>query len=132
MFEFINDQQLKEIANAIFNNQDYSFDENGLSIQAKSSENGYSIQMMYSEPKEDLVKKEVDNFEDWLRTIDDDIFTGVCESMGGEEISKISNCLKSEDIESVRAGISKFKSYLHNYLNDKIDFYKQCSAKLLK
>lgn len=131
MFEFINDQQLKEIALAILNNQEYTFSEDGLNIKAKGSENGYQIEMNYSEPKEDLIKKEVEAFETWVQSIDDEVFAGLCESMGGEEITKISNCLKSEDIESIRAGVIKFKSHLHNYLNDKINYYKQCLANLL-
>lgn len=127
----INDEQLKEIALAILNNENYSFNENGLNIQAKSSENGYQIEINYSEPTEDLIKKEVEAFEEWVQTIDDEIFTGLCEGMGGEEISKISNCLKSKDIESVRAGIIKFKSHLYAYLNNRIDYYRKCLDNLL-
>lgn len=132
MFEFINDQQLKEIASAILNNEDYSFNENGLNIQAKSSENGYSIQMSYSEPKEDLVKKEKEDFEKWLEELDDDLFTGVCDFMGQDEISNISNCLSSDDLETFRAGILKFKMYYKKYIDYRIEYYNRCLANLPK
>ena len=128
----INEEQLKEIAKAILNNQDYSFNEDGLNIQAKSSDNGFQIQMSYSEPKEDLTKKEKEDFETWVKTIDDEIFTGVCEYIGGEEITKISNCLNSSNLESVRSGSLKFKSSLRQYLINKIEYYKQCLHNLLK
>lgn len=130
MIEFINDQQLKEIALAILNNENYSFNEKGLNIQAKSSDNGFQIEMKYESPKEDLSEKE--DFEKWLEELDDDLFTGVCEFMGGEEISTISNCLNSDNIESIRAGILKFKTFYKNYITYKINYYNKCLANLPK
>ena len=124
MFEFIKEEQLKEIAKAILNNQNYTFNQNGLDIQAESSDNGFSIQMSYSEPTEDLIKKERDEFQDWLKGLDDDLFLGVCESMG--DVSSVSNCLNSDDLESVRSGIIKFKNYYVSYVQNKIDYYKKC------
>lgn len=124
------DQQLKELTNAIFNNQDYSYNENGLNIQAKSSDNGFTIEMKYSEPKEDLLKKEKEDFENWLRDLDDELFTDICEFMGSEEVAAISNCVASEDIETVRAGIIKFKTFYKKFIEYQLEYYKRCLANL--
>lgn len=126
MFGFINDQQWKEIASAILNNENYSFNENGLNIQAKSSDNGFKIEMKY----ERVSEKE--DFEKWLEELDDDLFTGVCDFMGQDEISNISNCLNSDDLETLRAGILKFKMYYKKYINYKIEYYNRCLANLPK
>lgn len=128
MFDFINDQQLKELTNAIFNNQDYSYNENGLNIQAKSSDNGFTIEMKYSEPKVDLHEKE--DFENWLKSLDDELFTDVCDFMGSEEVTAISNCINSENIETVRAGIIKFKTFYKKFIEYQLEYYKRCLANL--
>lgn len=75
---------------------------------------------------------EKEDFEKWLEELDDDLFTGVCDFMGQDEISNISNCLNSDDLETLRAGILKFKMYYKKYINYKIEYYNRCLANLPK
>lgn len=86
--------------------------------------------MKYSEPKEDLLKKEKEDFENWLRALDDELFTDVCDFMGSEEVATISNCINSEDIETVRAGIIKFKTFYKKFIEYQLEYYKRCLANL--
>lgn len=124
-------EQFQELFNALAENKDYEYSENGLSISAKSSDGTTQIQISYEEPK-NTAKSEAEDFRQYLENIDDEIFTGVCEMMGRNNITRIATCLGSDDIESVRSGILKFKSYLGEYLSRKIEYYQSCWNTLLR
>lgn len=124
-------EQFQELFEALAENKEYNYSENGLNISAKSSDGCTTLQISYKEPK-DIAKTEAEDFKKYLENIDEDIFVGTCELMGQAEITKISNCLSSEDIDSVRAGELKFKSYLKEYLNSQIKYYQSCWNTYLK
>ena len=124
-------EQFQELFNILAENGEFNYSENGLNISAKSSDNALQLQVSYETPKP-TAKSEAQDFQKFIETIDDDLFTDVCESLGGEQLSRIANCLNSKDIESVRSGVLRFKQEMKNVLVEKINFYTECLNNLDK
>lgn len=78
--------------------------------------------MSYEQPK-NLAKKEAEDFTKYLETLDDELFTEVCESLG--DVVRISNCLNSDNLDTVRSAILRFKQELKKVLTDKINYYTE-------
>ena len=124
-------EQFQELFNILAENGEFNYSENGLNISAKSSDNALTLQVSYETPKRNA-KTEAQDFQEFIKTIDDDLFTDVCESLGGEQLSRIANCLNSDDVESVRSGVLRFKKEMREVLNNKINFYTECLNNLDK
>ena len=124
-------EQFQELFNVLAENGEFNYSENGLNISAKSSDNELSLQVSYETPKQ-TAKSEAQDFQKFIETIDDNLFTDVCESLGGEQLSRIANCLNSDDIEAVRSAVLRFKQEMRNVLVKKINFYKECLNNLDK
>ena len=124
-------EQFQELFDALAENKEYNYSENGLTISAKSSDGCTSLQISYEEPQ-NLAREEAEDFKQYLETLDDDLFLDVCNSLGSETISKISNCLQTNNVESVRSGILRFKQELKQVLTDKINYYTECLNNLCK
>lgn len=120
----LNEDQFRELVKAINENREYNYEENGLKINAKSNDNSLQLSIAYDEDKKEnsLVQKELDNFQNYLKDMDDDLFTEVCDALDNEEIQKIQNCLNSNKLETVRAAIIKFKSVARKIIADKIAY----------
>ena len=123
--------QFQELFDALAENGEYNYSENGLTISAKSSDNELSLQVSYETPKQ-TAKSEAQDFQKFIETIDDNLFTDVCESLGGEQLSRIANCLNSDDIEAVRSAVLRFKQEMREVLTNKINFYTECLNNLDK
>jgi hypothetical protein len=121
--------QFQELFDVIAENGEYEYSENGLNISAKSSDGNITVQVSYEAPN---AKSEAQDFQEFIKNIDDDLFTDVCESLGGEQLSRIANCLNSNDVEAVRSAVLRFKQELRNVLVKKINFYKECLNNLDK
>ena len=124
-------EQFQELFNVLAENGEFNFSENGLNISAKSSDNELSLKVSYETPKQ-TAESEAKDFQKFIETIDDDLFTDICESLGGEQLSRIANCLNSKDIESVRSGVLRFKQEMREVLTNKINFYTECLNSLDK
>lgn len=124
-------EQFQELFNILAENGEFNYSENGLNISAKSSDNALTLQVSYETPKQ-TAESEAKDFQKFIETIDDDLFTDVCESLGGEQLSRIANCLNSKDIESVRSGVLRFKQEMREVLTNKINFYTECLNNLDK
>ena len=124
-------EQFQELFNILAENGEFNYSENGLNISAKSSDNALTLQVSYETPKRNA-KTEAQDFQEFIKTIDDELFTDVCESLGGEQLSRIANCLNSTDVESVRSGVLRFKKEMREVLNNKINFYTECLNNLDK
>ena len=124
-------EQFQELFNVLAENGEFNFSENGLNISAKSSDNELSLQLSYETPKQ-TAKSEAQDFQKFIETIDDNLFTDVCESLGGEQLSRIANCLNSDDIEAVRSAVLRFKQEMREVLTNKINFYTECLNNLDK
>ena len=75
-----------------------------------------NIRIEVLEDEADLAKKESETFQEYVKTLPDDIFVAVCEFLGKEEIDKIDKCIFSNNLEAVRGGSLKFKSALKKLL----------------
>ena len=124
-------EQFQELFNVLAENGEFNYSENGLNISAKSSDNALSLQVSYETPKP-TAKSEAQDFQKFIETIDDELFTDVCESLGSDQLSRIANCLNSDDVESVRSGVLRFKKEMREVLNNKINFYTECLNNLDK
>lgn len=124
-------EQFQELFNVLAENGEFNYSENGLNISAKSSDNALQLQVSYETPKQ-TAKSEAQDFQKFIETIDDNLFTDVCESLGGEQLSRIANCLNSDDIEAVRSAVLRFKQEMKNVLVKKINFYTECLNNLDK
>ena len=124
-------EQFQELFNVLAENGEFNFSENGLNISAKSSDNALTLQVSYETPKQ-TAESEAKDFQKFIETIDDDLFTDVCESLGGEQLSRIANCLNSDDVESVRSAVLRFKQEMREVLTNKINFYTECLNSLDK
>ena len=124
-------EQFQELFNVLAENGEFNYSENGLNISAKSSDNALQLQVSYEAPKP-AAKSEAQDFQEFIKNIDDELFTDVCESLGGEQLSRIANCLNSNDVESVRSAVLRFKQEMKNVLVKKINFYTECLNNLDK
>ena len=124
-------EQFQELFNVLAENGEFNYSENGLNISAKSSDNELSLQVSYETPKQ-TAKSEAQDFQKFIETIDDELFTDVCESLGGEQLSRIANCLNSDDVEAVRSAVLRFKQEMKNVLVKIINFYTECLNNLDK
>lgn len=102
----LNQDQFKQLVEAT--NQEYYMSGNGLTIKSDV------LLISYERQKEEscLANEEVDQFQKYLESLDDDLFIDVCEYLGDLEVHKIQECLESGKLETVRAGIAKFKMAL--------------------
>ena len=122
----LNSSQFVELFNALAENGEYNFSENGLNISAKSSDGQLSIKVSY----DNMAEKEVEDFNKYVNSIEDDLFVEVCENLGNETVLKISNCLKSNDIEQVRSAVLRFKQEFKKLLQAKIEKYNKYLTQL--
>lgn len=122
----LNEDQFRELVKAINENGEYNYENNGLKINVKSDDNSLQLSIAYDEDKKegDLVKKELDNFQNYLKDLDDDLFTEICDALGNSEIQKIQSCLNSHKLETVRAAIIKFKNFANKIITNKIAYLK--------
>lgn len=91
-------------------------------IKATVSRTGDKIINIKIEVLEDnSAKIESEKFQEYVNTLPDDLFEAVLDLMGEDEIKRVNDCISSENIDSVRAGIIKFKQTLKKVINGKIN-----------
>lgn len=122
----LNQDQFKQLVEAINTNQEYYMSGNGLTIKSESTDDSLFLLISYERQKEEscLANEEVGKFQKYLESLDDDLFIDVCEYLGESELNKIQECLESGKLESVRAGITKFRMALSNVVTMKIEQLK--------
>lgn len=122
----LNQDEFKNLVDAINKNQQYYLSSNGLTIKAESTDDSLFLLISYERQKEEscLANEEVGKFQKYLESLDDDLFIDVCEYLGESELNKIQECLESGKLELVRAGITKFRMALSNVVTMKIEQLK--------
>lgn len=130
----LNANQFGELVKAINENRDFSFDQNGLTIQSKATDGSLELTISYDSSKneKEIIKKERELFLEFVNSIDDNMFVEVCEQLGQLSISKIQNLINGDDLEAARGAILKFKSEYRYLLVKRINYLNQCLAKLDK
>lgn len=117
----MSNKEFQEFLIALENNKDYKFDKNGLSLEIKARKNGFETHMLYEEP----TQQEVDEFTEYCENMDDELFVNICEFIGKDGLNKIQDCLDSNNIESVRSAVQFFKNHAKDYVQAKINAYKE-------
>ena len=75
--------------------------------------------------EDNIVKKQTEKFEEYVNTLPDDLFMATLEILGQDEVKRIDKCIHSNDLESVRGGIIKFKQALAKVIENKLTELKQ-------
>ena len=75
--------------------------------------------------EDDIIKKQTEKFEEYVNTLPDDLFMETLEILGQDEVKRIDKCIHSNDLESVRGGIIKFKQALSKVIENKLTELKQ-------
>ena len=75
--------------------------------------------------EDNIVKKQTEKFKEYVNTLPDDVFIATLEILGQDEIKRIDKCINSDDLESVRGGIIKFKQALAKVIENKLTELKQ-------
>lgn len=98
------------------------FDIENKKVKAIVSTNGENIINIRIEVLEDnSAKIESEKFQEYINTLPDDLFMAVLDLMGEDEVKRVNDCIFSEDLESVRAGILKFKQCLKKVIKMKLN-----------
>ena len=94
-------------------------------VKAIVSSNGENIINIRIEVlKDNSAKIQTEKFEEYVNTLPDDLFMATLEVLGEDEVKRIDNCIHSEDLESVRSGIIKFKQALSKVIEAKLNELK--------
>lgn len=122
----LNQDEFKDLIKAINQNQEFYLSKKGLTIKSESSDNSLFLLISYDRQEEEncLANKEADTFQKYLESLDDDLFVGVCEYLGEDNIHRIQACLESGKLETVRSGIAKFREALSKLVNQQIEYLK--------
>ena len=75
--------------------------------------------------EDNIIKKQTEKFEEYVNTLPDDLFMETLEILGQDEVKRIDKCIHSNDLESVRGGIIKFKQALSKVIENKLTELKQ-------
>lgn len=75
--------------------------------------------------EDNIVKKQTEKFKEYVNTLPDDVFIATLEVLGQDEVKRIDKCINSDDLESVRGGIIKFKQALAKVIENKLTELKQ-------
>ena len=112
------DKLLKEVASDL--------DIENSKIKATVSRTEQNIINIRIELLEDnIIKKQTEKFEEYVNTLPDDLFMETLEILGQDEVKRIDKCIHSNDLESVRGGIIKFKQALAKVIENKLAELKQ-------
>ena len=130
----LNTNEFQKLVDAINGNKDFSFNQNGLTINSKSTDNSLQLTIKYdaSKSEEQIVCKEREAFLNTLNGIEDNVFVEICEGLDNDMLSKLQKLINSNKLESVRSAILKFKQEAKEVLKAKINLYKECLQKLEK
>lgn len=122
----LNQDEFKELVKAINQNQEFYYSKKGLTIKSESTDDSLFLLISYDRQEEEscLANKEADTFQKYLESLDDDLFVGVYEYLGEDNIHRIQACLESGKLETVRSGIAKFREALSKLVNQQIEYLK--------
>lgn len=115
------EELFSKLLEALQEKRDFEYNENGVKISSKSKNGTTSITMEY----DSIVEDEIEEFEDYLNSLEDEVFIGTCEFLGNEDVQKVQECLDSKDLESVRAATIKFKKAVSDYAKEQVKFWER-------
>ena len=130
----LNATQFGELVKAINENRDFSFCQDGLQVTSKSTDDSLQIVLHYDSSlnEKKQAEKERKQFLEFVESIDGNLFVELIETMEQPLVNKLQDMVNSDDLESVRAAVMRFKSEYRQLLNNKIKYYQECLVKLDK
>ena len=91
-------------------------------VKATVSSNGDKIINIRIEVLEDnSAKIQSDKFKEYVNTLPDDLFIATLETLGQDNVKRIDDCINSNNLESVRSGVLKFKKALKETINIRLN-----------
>lgn len=126
----LNQDEFKNLVDAINKNQKYYLSNDGLIVKAESTDNSLFLLISYDRQKEKncLANEEIDNFQKYLESLDDDLFIDVCESFDKEELKTLQETL---DTPNYRNTISTFKNRTSEIAKNKFsEIVAKCDSAL--
>lgn len=112
--QLMSEQDIKKLLMASDNNEDYSYNKDGLKVEIKHTDNSKTISITYDNPIETIKNDFLSNLEN----ISDEDFIAICEFIGKEELNHIQNLIDSDNQKDVEDGINIFKRNVYDYVED--------------
>ena len=97
------------------------FSQDGLNIKTTYNNGCLSISASFVSPKEDEAKKLVDNFENYINSLNDEFFLEVAESFENGQLKKVQDMLDSKQPEIIKNGINIFTARLKEVATSKVN-----------
>lgn len=102
---------LNDLVAKLLTNGVASFSQDGLNIKTSYDNGCLSISASYESPVEDKTEKLVNEFESYVKSLNDEFFVEVAESFSNGDLKRIQDKVASKDINKVKEGIAEF---MHN------------------
>lgn len=119
---------IDQLTQALNERKDFIYSENGLNIELKQTDNSTSISVEYNNEAKNLV----DEFDNYVREIDDELFVDVCEELGNDKVRSIQDNLNQDNLDLIRESISEFNYALSKVSSNKIKKHREEIKKLAK
>lgn len=97
------------------------FSQDGLNIKTTYDNGCLSISASFVSPKEDEAKKLVDNFENYINSLNDEFFLEAAESFENGQLKKVQDMLDSKQPEIIKNGINIFMTRLKEVATGKVN-----------
>ena len=127
MKNLIDESMINDILKVLSNNGEYSYDQDGLKINASNKDGNLNFSCSYTEDNSEQVKKNCsenrERFYNYCQSIDSDLFVETCESLNLPEITAM---VESDD--RMAEGISVFMNALKEVAKQKVI---ECSNEII-
>lgn len=97
------------------------FSQDGLNIKTTYGNGCLNISASFVSPKEDETKKLVDDFENYINSLNDEFFLETAESFEDGQLKKVQDMLDSKQPEIVKNGINIFTARLKEVAASKVN-----------
>ena len=115
------DNILNSLVAKLFADGAAEFSQDGLNIKTTYDNGCLSISASFVSPKEDEAKKLVDNFENYINSLNDEFFLEVAESFENGQLKKVQDMLDSKQPEIIKNGINIFMTRLKEVAAGKVN-----------
>lgn len=112
---------LNDLVAKLLTNGAASFSQDGLNIKTSYDNGCLSISASYESPVEDKTEKLVKEFEDYVKSLNDEFFVEVAESFSNGDLKRIQDKIESHDRKLVEEGIAEFMLNMQAIAATKID-----------
>ena len=115
------DNILNSLVAKLFADGAAEFSQDGLNIKTTYDNGCLSISASFVSPKEDETKKLVDDFENYINSLNDEFFLEAAESFENGQLKKVQDMLDSKQPEIIKNGIDIFMTRLKEVATSKVN-----------